>query len=112
MSVKFTWRGELHKAAAAEAQRRGLTAAAADAVTVAQTVVPVDTGNLKNSITFTPVKGGGKGYSTQFGSFTINYALWVEIGTRKMSAQPYIRPAADRIGPKLGDYIRAEMHVA
>ena len=105
----FDWRGEIIKAEMERAQQRGLATAAADAVTIMQEVVPRDTGNLANSLRADNPKKEGKGYSIEVGSFTVNYALWVEVGTRRMAAQPYVRPAADKIGPKLGDYIKAEM---
>lgn len=60
----------------------------------AKTVVPVDTGKLKNSIT------------SEFPSLTkaivaphTDYAAYVEYGTRKMRARPYMRPSAEVIAP-------------
>jgi len=52
---------------------------------------PVDTGNLKRSITLTFEDGG----LTARIKATAEYAPYVEWGTRFMNAQPYIRPAYD-----------------
>lgn len=76
----------------------------------------VDTGLLRNSITYaiggeqahissyTADKGNGKGaYSgkapngedTVYIGTNVEYAAFVECGTRRMSAQPYLRPAVE-----------------
>lgn len=67
-----------------------------DTVAGAQTVAPVDTGNLKNSIgvDFDP---DGLGFEA---GPTANYGHFVEYGTSRMSPQPYMGPAFDRaVGP-------------
>lgn len=68
--------------------------AAFDVEANAKSVVPVDTGKLKNSI------------SSEFPSQTkaiiaphTEYAVYVEYGTRKQRAQPYMRPAAEKVAP-------------
>lgn len=68
--------------------------AAFDVEAHAKSVVPVDTGKLKNSIT------------TEMTSQTsaivaphTEYAIYVEFGTRKQRAQPYMRPAAEKVRP-------------
>lgn len=50
-----------------------------------QRLVPVDTGNLKES---------GEYDSTSVG-YGADYAAHVEFGTVKMEAQPFLRPAAE-----------------
>lgn len=53
-------------------------------------LVPVDTGNLRNS----------RGYELRVDSvvvgFAANYAAFVELGTRTMAAQPFLRPSIER----------------
>ena len=64
----------------------------ADAIVVkAMQIVPVDTGALKGSIT----KAGGG--SHWIATATMPYAIHVEFGTRKMPAQPFLRPAAEAV---------------
>lgn len=56
-------------------------------VTRAKRIVPVDTGNLHDNI---------RALITPEGNFVIadtEYAAYVELGTSKMSAQPYLRPS-------------------
>lgn len=63
----------------------------------AKVVVPVDTGTLKNSI-------GVEVDPDELGGVvgpTAHYGGYVEFGTSKMAAQPYMNPAADRILPKM-----------
>ena len=62
---------------AAEANAKGLT--------------PVRTGALRASIWN---RDAGK-HSKEIGTNTIPYALYVELGTSKMHAQPYLRPAGE-----------------
>lgn len=52
---------------------------------------PVDTGNLKNSITHQE-KQNATGGECQIGS-AVEYATYVEMGTYKMKAQPYLKPS-------------------
>lgn len=57
--------------------------------------VPVDTGALKNSISTEFEDGGLTGIIAPH----TDYALFVELGTRRQSAQPYMIPAADAVRP-------------
>lgn len=61
----------------------------------AKVFVPVDTGNLRNSIS-TDVGV----LSAEIGP-TAEYGLYVEGGTSRMAPQPYMDPAADRREPEL-----------
>lgn len=67
----------------------------------AKTGAPVDTGMLKNTI-----------FSAKAGNLTykvvspVRYAIYVEKGTRKMRAQPYLKPAFDAERPKLISNLR------
>lgn len=61
----------------------------------AKMVVPVDTGALKNSIS-TEITPDGM---TAVIAPHMEYATDVEYGTRRMSAQPYMTPAAERNKP-------------
>lgn len=68
---------------------------------MAKVKAPVDTGALKNSI-----------FSAKVGNLTYkvtapqHYAIYVEKGTRKMRAQPYLKPALDAERPKLISNLR------
>ena len=56
----------------------------------AQQKCPVDTGNLRASITH-EVDAGGKAV---YVGTNVEYAPYVELGTSRQKAQPYLRPAA------------------
>lgn len=68
---------------------------------MAKVKASVDTGALKNSI-----------FSAKAGNLTYkvtapqHYAIYVEKGTRKMRAQPYLKPALDAERPKLISNLR------
>lgn len=57
--------------------------------------VPVDTGRLRNSITHEIT---GDGLNAAIGS-NVEYAPFVEFGTRSMRAQPYLFPALEEERP-------------
>lgn len=61
---------------------------------LAQTIVAVDTGNLKNSIHVEQ-----KSRFIAYVLTMVMYAHFVEFGTVKMAAQPYMRPAVERVRP-------------
>lgn len=57
----------------------------------ARELAPVDTGRLRASITHIPGRDGS-GYYVDVGS-NVEYAPFIEFGTSKQPAQPYLRPA-------------------
>jgi HK97 gp10 family phage protein len=59
--------------------------------------VPVDTGNLKNSVSASFEAGGDRGVVAT----GVEYAAWVEYGTRFSPAQPYMLPAYNEIAPRV-----------
>jgi HK97 gp10 family phage protein len=63
-----------------------------DTVSDAETLVPVDTGNLKNSL---GVDFDDDGLGFEAGT-AVDYGRYVEYGTSRMSPQPYMHPAFDR----------------
>jgi hypothetical protein len=68
-----------------------LTTVCDDIAQDAQRLAPVLTGDLRNSIETLGVQDG----VGRVGS-DVDYAGCVELGTRKMAAQPYLKPAAMR----------------
>lgn len=76
-------KGGLKSAFARALERIGLQAEG-----YAKDLCPVDTGNLRNSITHT-----SDGKAAYIGT-NVTYGKYVELGTVKMAAQPYLRPAA------------------
>jgi HK97 gp10 family phage protein len=57
----------------------------------AKEICPVDTGNLRNSITYDVKESENAVY---IGS-AVEYAPYVELGTSRMKAKPYLRPAIE-----------------
>ena len=73
-----------------QAQRDGLEAGARIVETHSKILCPVDTGFLRNSIqvdSVTPIEAIIAPHT--------DYAEFVEFGTSRMAAQPYMRPALD-----------------
>lgn len=55
---------------------------------------PVDTGNLRGSITY----GVDAGDNAVYIGTNVEYAPYVELGTSRQKAQPFLRPAASEHG--------------
>ena len=89
MKIDITYDGALG-ALADEIEERVSTAIAAGAEAVAdnaRSVCPVDTGALRDSIAVSQ-----DGMNAQISANT-DYAAYVEFGTSKMAAQPYLVPS-------------------
>lgn len=68
-----------------------VVAAALQVVNHAKELCPVDTGRLRGSIAYEIGAVNGLP-SARIGS-NVEYAVYVELGTRHMSARPFLRPA-------------------
>lgn len=79
---------DLAKAEIRAAYARALKRIGMQAEGYAQDLCPVDTGNLRNSITHTT-----DGTAAYIGT-NVEYAPYVELGTRRAAAQPFLKPAA------------------
>jgi len=77
-----------------------------EVVKVAQTYAPVDTGYLRNSISYA--------YDNQSHaiSFIVGapYGIFVEYGTRNTHAHPYLRPALNTVGTIYGFETSMDFH--
>lgn len=67
---------------------------AADIAADAKSIAPVDTGNLKGSIGVTRLDR----LEAEVGP-TAEYGIYLELGTSRMAAQPFMGPATDRRVP-------------
>ena len=70
---------------------------ARDIVKDAKLLAPVDTGNLRASIGHSDLRSVGRSgdLSVEIGP-TASYGVFLELGTSRMPAQPFMGPAADR----------------
>lgn len=94
MSVKFTDNSKEILSAFDDAVLRGLEAVGITAEGHAKNKTPVDTGRLRNSIAHAVAEDEKAAYI----GTNVEYAPYVELGTRFMSARPYLRPAAEGHG--------------
>jgi HK97 gp10 family phage protein len=108
--MTLKWHGDEIKSDVEKAVTRGLTAAAILVQGQAIELAPVDLGNLKGSITYTvagqrsqvrhpATVNEGIGVTdekkTAYIGTNVEYAPYQELGTSKMKAQPFLRPALD-----------------
>ena len=91
MSVTYTDNSGQVLSAMDAAVHRALEIIGGTAETYAKSLTPVRTGNLRNSIAHA-VDDAEK--SAVIGT-NVEYAPFVELGTRKQSPKPYLRPAME-----------------
>lgn len=81
----------LSQAMTSDIPTKALTAAADTLVSSATSIVPVLTGNLRSSISAGSASAEGVEVTAE-----AEYAAFVELGTSRMSAEPYMRPGIPR----------------
>lgn len=102
-SVKFTDNSRAILAAIPPAEQRALETIGLVAEGYAKKLAPVDTGNLRNSISHA-VEDKAAYIGTN-----VEYAAFVEIGTSRSKAQPYLKPAASDHARTYRNIIETEM---
>lgn len=105
----LNWNGKAVQEKTIEATRKAMDRVMAKCVLDAKAEVPVVTATLQGSIRMQPTKIEGDALVGRWGSHNVVYAVFVELGTIHMDAQPYLRPAADRNYPTLPGEIRKAM---
>ncbi len=88
--AELKWYGDKAIKSVEDAINKALTASALVVEGTAKNLAPVDTGNLRNSITH-EVEGPEARVGTN-----ISYAIYQELGTSKMAAQPFLNPALEQ----------------
>ena len=88
--AEMKWYGDKAIKSVEDAISKALTASALLVEGQAKALCPVDTGNLRNSITH-EVEGNEARVGTN-----ISYAIYQELGTSKMAAQPFLNPALEQ----------------
>ena len=114
-SVTFTSHKDEAIKAVSEAMARALEICGGKAETYAKQLAPVGTpestgipgyrgGTLRNSITHEQWDE-----KTEVIGSTVNYSKFVELGTYKMKARPFLRPAAENHGAEYTAVIEREL---
>tara|TARA_Y100000310_G_scaffold47500_3_gene44073 strand:- start:710 stop:1048 length:339 start_codon:yes stop_codon:yes gene_type:complete len=104
--MSLEWNGDRIKRLATQAAKWGIDATTAACVREAKNRVPVVTATLQGSIEMRPAQQRGNDVVGIWGSFNVNYAIFVEMGTSRMSGTPYLRPSADSQYPRLEGRIK------
>jgi len=104
---KMKWKGREAKQAAEQGKRKALLSAAILVEGEATVRTPVDTGNLRSSLTHSVDND-----SARVGT-NVEYAPYVEYGTENMPAQAYLEPALTtnirRINKLMGEIMGREI---
>ena len=97
------------RAAIIDAASRGVARAGGYIVDLAQQLCPVDTGALRGSIRLEPSEPAPV-MAVKAGGGTVDYAGFIEYGTSRSAAQPFLTPAAKAIS--VAKEVRAEIKKA
>lgn len=91
---EMTYRSLLQNEVAADLAKRAIRVESAAKVNASGAPGPnVRTGRLRGSLTWAPGEENGEPY-VDVGT-NVEYAPYVELGTSRMSARPYLRPALE-----------------
>lgn len=82
------------------------------AVALAKPRTPVRTGTAQGSITFKPAEAQGSKIVSEFGSYNVDYFIWLEIGTRRRAALHILATSANEAYADLEATIREELKAA
>ena len=93
VSVKQKWHGRRVKRLVGEGIRRALDDAGDRLADAAKRRAPVDTGRLRGSIDHSEARKVGRGRYRVVLYAGVDYAAFVELGTRYARKQPYLVPA-------------------
>lgn len=87
--------------------RNAMTRCAGEMEKHAKRMCPVDTGRLRNSVA-TEIDEGDDSVSVYVGT-NVEYAPHVELGTKRMKAQPFLKPAVSDHQSTYTRIIRSEL---
>lgn len=105
--ARLRWFGAKVSTKIRRAQIMAVNAIMSDAVIIAKQLAPFQFGVLQRSIGIAIyAEETDRGVSGSWGSQDVEYALYQELGTQFMPANPYLRPAADSAYPQLAATIK------
>lgn len=91
-----------------EIEEKALEAGATEMKSVLESVAPVKTGVLKANIIKTPIENGTVKIGTKPTGDGF-YGFFLEFGTSKMSARPWVRPAFEQSRESIKSIMAAEL---
>lgn len=103
-ATRFSWNGRQVLQTIEHAGERAANRVGQEAKAYAETIAPVDTGELREGIDY-EVHQTSTGWTIVLFN-PVDHAVFQELGTSKMAAQPSLRPAADAVFPKYGQYVK------
>jgi len=109
--VRINWKGKEMEGRVAKASRAGIDVVMALCVPAAKSETPVITGTAQGSIQMRPASIMGRRIVGIWGSFNVNYFIWLEIGARGRAGRGMLRRAADRFYPTLAGVIRQRLNL-
>ena len=112
--MSIEWHGDKVKKTVHQATLDGLEIVCYKVDAEAKKLCPVDTGRLRSSIGHKVNKRKmdgtiSAGEYQAFDGSIVKYANYVEMGTKRMPPQPYLRPALELIRPEMGGIVQGQI---
>lgn len=100
-AFKLTWRGKEVADAVNRATIEGMRETLVELVTVAQALAPVDTGALRDDISYEEPHETEQRIYARWGNFTVRYSIFQNWGTYRIQPVLYLERAMDAVGQHL-----------
>lgn len=105
-AFRLTWRGKQVSDAVNKASMEGMRETLKELVEVAQSLAPVDTGALRDDISFEEPYETAHQIRGRWGNFNIRYSIFQNWGTYRIQPVLYLERAMDAVGMKLAPNIK------
>ena len=107
VQLQLSWNGNKVRDAIIQSVESALSNLSDDALAYMQSIVPIDTGRLRDSC-FVQLEVRAGRVRLVIGADT-RYAIFIELGTSRRAASPYIRPTYDYVVQRLPALLRKEV---
>ncbi len=108
-AYRLIWRGSQVEKRVADAVKAGIDETMEACVAMAKELAPVDTGALREDISFRPAEDSGSRTVGRWGNWEVPYAIFQEEGTVHNKAVHYLKRAMDFEYPYTNDRIKAHL---
>ena len=109
-AYRLIWRGKQVEKQIDAATKAGIDETMEACVAMAKDLAPVDTGALRDDISFRPAEESGTRITGRWGNWEVPYAFFQEEGTVHNKAVHYLKRSMDFEYPFTNERIRAHLN--
>ena len=107
--VTTEWYGDRVDAEIVAAMQRALRTVGGRIIRKAVPRAPIEFGHLRRSLRFNPPERDSRGVTMLLGSFSIEYAIYQERGTARITGKFYLQSSIDEEVPRLDEVLAQEL---